>query len=372
MLSLKNGLDIEIRAASFRGLRGVTAAAVVADEVCHWRSEDAGTANPDKEILDACRPAPATTGGPLVAIGSPYARRGEAYQTWARHYGQNGDPRILLAQGASRDFNESLPQSVVDRQMERDPASAAAEYLGQWRDDVETYVSRDVIEAAVDRGLVVRPPRPSLKYVGYVDAASGAGRDSFCTAIVHREGDIAVLDAIVEQRPPFNPSEAARDAAALLKSYKITECRGDKYAAGFVVEAFGRHSVQYRYCDNDTSTNYLEALPMLNSGRVRLLDDRRLVEQFCGLERKTSTAGRDRVDHGGGDRHDDLAAATAGAIVLASTRTASPGMLEFYKWLVQGAAPDSPLANRKSGCVSSEGWHVQQETDLPGQKSGAP
>jgi hypothetical protein len=24
-----------------------------------------------------------------------------------------------------------------------------------------------------------------------------------------------------------------------------------------------------------------------------------------------------------------------------------------------------------SGCVSSEGWHVQQETDLPGQKSGA-
>ena len=25
-----------------------------------------------------------------------------------------------------------------------------------------------------------------------------------------------------------------------------------------------------------------------------------------------------------------------------------------------------------SGCVSSEGWHVQQETDLPGQKSGAP
>ena len=27
---------------------------------------------------------------------------------------------------------------------------------------------------------------------------------------------------------------------------------------------------------------------------------------------------------------------------------------------------------RKPGCVSSEGWHVQQETDLPGQKSGAP
>jgi hypothetical protein len=28
--------------------------------------------------------------------------------------------------------------------------------------------------------------------------------------------------------------------------------------------------------------------------------------------------------------------------------------------------------NRISGCVSSEGWHVQQEKGLPGQESGAP
>jgi hypothetical protein len=27
---------------------------------------------------------------------------------------------------------------------------------------------------------------------------------------------------------------------------------------------------------------------------------------------------------------------------------------------------------RTSGCVSSEGWHVQQEKDLPGQESEAP
>jgi hypothetical protein len=28
--------------------------------------------------------------------------------------------------------------------------------------------------------------------------------------------------------------------------------------------------------------------------------------------------------------------------------------------------------SRTSGCVSSEGWHVQQEKGLPGQESGAP
>ena len=29
--------------------------------------------------------------------------------------------------------------------------------------------------------------------------------------------------------------------------------------------------------------------------------------------------------------------------------------------------PSRERENRTYGCVSSEGWHVQQETDLPGQ-----
>ena len=32
---------------------------------------------------------------PLVIV-SPYARRGAVYDTWARHFGEKGDPRILV------------------------------------------------------------------------------------------------------------------------------------------------------------------------------------------------------------------------------------------------------------------------------------
>ena len=39
-LELATGVVIEIRAASFRGLRGVTCVAVVADEICYWLGED--------------------------------------------------------------------------------------------------------------------------------------------------------------------------------------------------------------------------------------------------------------------------------------------------------------------------------------------
>jgi hypothetical protein len=53
-LSLSGGIDLEVRASSFRGLRGPTCVAVIGDEVAFWFSDDC--ANPDTEILNAVRP----------------------------------------------------------------------------------------------------------------------------------------------------------------------------------------------------------------------------------------------------------------------------------------------------------------------------
>jgi hypothetical protein len=64
-----------------------------------------------------------TTHGPLIAISSPYARRGELWTTFKRHYGPQGDPRILVAHAASREMNPTLRQADIDREMDRDPAT---------------------------------------------------------------------------------------------------------------------------------------------------------------------------------------------------------------------------------------------------------
>lgn len=63
-LELANGVNIEVRAASFRRLRGPTYIAVIADKSAFWLSEN--SANPDAEIINAVRPGLATTGGPLI------------------------------------------------------------------------------------------------------------------------------------------------------------------------------------------------------------------------------------------------------------------------------------------------------------------
>jgi hypothetical protein len=84
-------------------------------------------------------------------------------------------------------------------------------------------------------------------------------------------------------------------------------------------EQFRKRNIRYIPSEKVKSEIYRDILPILNSRQCQLLDDRRLLGQFNGLERRTARGGRDSIDHGPG-RHDDLANAVAGALCLASMR----------------------------------------------------
>jgi hypothetical protein len=158
----------------------------------------------------------------------------------------------------------------------------------------------------------------NVRYFGFVDP-SGGSADSMTLAISHSEDNVAVLDAVREVRPPFSPESVVNEFTALLATYRISSVRGDRYAGEWPREQFRKHGVEYLPSDKNKSEIYGALLPLLNSRRVDLLDDKRLVSQFCGLERRTARGGRDSIDHAPGAR-DDLANATAGALCLAALR----------------------------------------------------
>jgi hypothetical protein len=86
-ITLSNRVIIEITTASFRSTRGYSFAAVLADEVAFWRSDET-SANPDVEIMRALRPGLASIPGSMLLIASsPYAKRGELYGAFRRCYG---------------------------------------------------------------------------------------------------------------------------------------------------------------------------------------------------------------------------------------------------------------------------------------------
>jgi hypothetical protein len=247
-LRLTNGVDIEVRAADFRRLRGLTFVAAVADEIAFWPTDDA--ANADNEILDAIRPGLATTGGPLFMISSPYARRGELWRAFTKHYGPAGDPRIMVAKGSSRDFNATLPQSVIDRAYERDAAAASAEFGGEFRKDIDSPFNLEAVQSVVDRGVYERSPVRGVNYDAFIDP-SGGSADSFTLGVGHTDRTtdwqkpVVVVDCLRETKPPFNPSTVVEEFAKVLKDYNVSKIVGDKYAGLWPVEVFAKLSVIY-------------------------------------------------------------------------------------------------------------------------------
>ena len=110
-----------------------------------------------------------------------------------------------------------------------------------------------------------------------------------------------------------------REYAALLATYRLGVVEGDRYAGQWPGERFQAHGVRYDACARPKSELYQALMPLVNAGRVELLDDRHLRTQLLGLERRTSRGGRDTIDHRPGS-HDDLANAVAGVTVAVETR----------------------------------------------------
>jgi hypothetical protein len=340
-LELTNGLGVEVRAANFRRLRGHTFVAAVCEEAAYYFSDES-SANPDSEILAALRPGLATTNGLLVMISSPYAKKGELYEAHKRHFGPAGDPRILVAQGASRDFNPSLPESVVSRALERDHAAASAEYLGIFRSDIEGFVSREQVECCVERGMRERAPVDGIRYFSFTDP-SGGSADSMACAVGHMDSDMLVVDALREIKSPFDPESAVEEIAQLLPLYKVDQTTGDRYSAMWCSQAFEKRSIKYEDAEQNKSQLYLEMLPRINAKTIRLLDHPRAINQICLLERRTSRGGRDSIDHPP-NTHDDVANVIAGLCGLASGRATFDSS---YHWVGGPGIDEEPSQPRQ-------------------------
>lgn len=321
VVDLRNQVSIEIHTASFRATRGYTVVGCVLDEIAFWPNDD--SANPDSEIINALRPAMATVPDALlVAISSPYARRGELWRAYREHYGRDEDP-VLVWRADTRTMNPTVPQGVIDRAYADDEAVASAEYGAEFRRDIEALFARDVVDAAVVPGRRELPAVPGVAYVAFVDP-SGGSADSMTLAIAHHEQGRAVLDVIRERRPPFSPDAVVQDFAALLKGYGLATVTGDRYGGEWPRERFAAHGITYQVADAAKSDLYLALLPLLNSGQLDLLDEPRLVSQLSALERRTTRGrGRDAVDHPP-NSHDDVANAVAGVLVLAGARPIEP------------------------------------------------
>jgi hypothetical protein len=200
-----------------------------------------------------------------------------------------------------------------------------------------------------------------VQYVVFVDP-SGGSSDSMTLAIAHGEQERIVLDCLREHRSPFSPEAVVADFVALLRDYRVRTVVGDRWGGEWAREPFRKAGIEYRVSDVSKSDLFRNVLPLINSGRVELLDHSRLVAQFAGLERRTARSGRDSIDHAAG-AHDDVCNAAAGALedAIRAGQQMSRELIRFC--LTAGTRePDPFWRNRSSWYETSNDQEDEEDS----------
>ena len=239
-IALRNRIVIEVHTASFRShARICDSLCALVDEIAYLPTDEA-VAEPDVEVINAVRPGMATIPVRCLCASSPHARKGAL---WSAYRSTSARMAIRCWCGRpTRDMNSTVPQSYIDAHMEEDPARASAEYLAQFRSDLEAYVRLVELASAITTSYRRRRAGATT----HSSTRRGAqGGDSFALAIAHREGNSVVVDLVRERRPPFMPSQVIDEFIPLLKSYRIGKVTGDRWAGGFPPEAFQKGGIRY-------------------------------------------------------------------------------------------------------------------------------
>jgi len=272
-----------------------------------------------------------------------------------------------------------LDERIVQRAIEEDPIAARVEYCvqpGLFREDVDSFVSRAVVEALVIRDRKELPPRAGVHYAAFADM-SGGRHDDAAIAVAHREDRVVVLDCLQRFKAPHNPYEVVARMVDVLRRYGCDRCVGDAYAAEWVRTAFQSHGIRYERCTTSVwkegisaihkvakpkSALYAELLPRLHSGELELLDDDVLVTQLASLERRTRSGGRDTIDHPPGC-HDDLANCLAGVCDAVSQRVVRVGSMMLDSFVTDTNQPMPTVMQRASARLAAEADEYQRHME---------
>ncbi len=256
------------------------------------------------------------TTDPHLQDADPETKANPSRATW-------GNPGYLAQQ------KRRLPSARYRRLHLNEPGSPEGAFF-----DAERVMS------AVVTGRKRLAPVPDVRYAGFVDM-SGGSNDDAVLGIAHRtEAGQAVLDLLVSQtgKAPFNPRDAVKKFAGILREYRLAAVVGDAYAGQTFRSDFEAEHVTYNVSARTKSELYEAAEPRLNAGELELLDHPVLADQLMSL---TTRGGK--PDHPAGD-HDDFANAAVGALVEAAEGTQEIGSIAFA------------LMHENGTVSTSEGW----------------
>lgn len=343
-VKLKSGVDIEIKPASWRTVRGFSVGLLIMEELAFFRFESESVLR-DKEIYTAIKPGMTTIKNSLtIGISTPFARQGLLYEKHRQHWGKAG--RVLIWQAPTWVMNKTLKEKDIEAEHLETlgPAEYGAEYQAKFREDIESYLPLQIIERAIVDGRTELLPESGVSYMAFCDPSEGLskGGDSMTFSIGHVHEKKIIIDLLSEFRPPFDPAVVIGDIARSCRAYGISEMTQDRHAIGWISKDLRAHNIDVEVAKSTKSELYGYFSVLMNKDLVQLPDSERLKKQLIGLQRTLKGGKSVKIDHYRSGK-DDCANAVAGVAVALAGESDDVGP----SWTLHAGTPQSEIDAEK-------------------------
>jgi len=305
-ISLKHGINIISMPCNSTAGRGLAICCLIFDEIGWYKIEGVRA---DEEIFNALRPRMSQfRGAKMFAISTPAAKQGLLHTFFEEGMQV---PSRLTVQAPSLFMNPMIDPVFLESEKRRNPDNYDREFLARFAETVDAFFPADKLGLCFTLSGDV-PPDSRYRYYCATDQSGLAGRDRFAMSIAHTAGKNTIVD--VSRTWSIKDGDAIiAEIRGITKPYGITGVTIDRYAGGWVKNAFERQGFEVEVRDL-LPPIYVNMKSLVIAGCVSLPDTKGLREgllrtqAFYGKSNKLSI-GHERSVEGHGDEADSAATA---------------------------------------------------------------
>ena len=281
-LVLSNGMRIVSAPCSSSALRGIPCFLLIFDELAHFRIEGPKS---DETVINALKPGQAQfPGAKCLKISTPAAKMGIFWDEFDEGFQV---PGRLTIQAPTRTVNPVIPQETIDKEMLRDPDNANREFFSEFAEQVDSFLPFNKLKEAFVLAGDLLPESSKRYFIGTDQSGLSLKGDRFAMSVAHREGKEVIVD-VVRSWSTTKGREIIAEITVIAKDYSVGEVVIDRYAAGWLREAFEAAGLQVKIRPTLPEV-YSNFKSLLLAGCLRLPDRKPLRD---GLARTQSFYGR--------------------------------------------------------------------------------
>lgn len=290
---LDNHVVIGCYACTHDNVRGRTVIAVVCDEIGFWPDGEE-SASPAEEVLAALRPGMATLRKTkLIKISTPFAKFGTLWN----EFQQRAELDYPVWQVTTAEMNPTVSLEFLEKARRNSEEKYQREYLAQFTDSVNGWISPEILNPCVVRGRRQLPWQPGANYVAAIDPATRG--HNFALVVLHQSPDGCVVVDLVRtwtgtaKAPlPFEPVLA--EIKDILESYGINTAVGDQYNCDAIQQHLQKLGIIYRITTFGPQTRaklFAGLKHLMVQRKIEIVDDPDLIRQLLHLQEKKTQAG---------------------------------------------------------------------------------